>query len=99
MRVTAQHTIAGQTADGDSAEGSGTTNLAALAGLRARPAYGSENEFGETDRLEVSWTAFGGAEKYRVQWKTGSGGYNTGQETTRASHAHHRPDGRHDLHR
>ena len=40
-----------------------------------------------TSALDVSWNAAKGADHYLVQWKTGSGSYNGGEETTRTSHA------------
>ncbi|MYA89516.1 MAG: hypothetical protein F4X97_13890, partial [Boseongicola sp. SB0662_bin_57] len=52
--------------------------IPALAGLTVSPVDGT------TDRLRVSWTAHSGAERYVVQWKTGSGSASafTGQNVT-----------------
>ena len=87
VRVTARHTIGGVASDGDSAEGSATTNApppppgpAALQGLTINPVAG------KTTELAVSWTAVTDADKYLVQWKTGSAEFNTGDESTDATH-------------
>ncbi len=52
----------------------------ALLGLTVHPVGG------ETTRLAVSWQAVPDADKYVVKWKTGSDSYNSGAETTSASH-------------
>ena len=70
VKVTARHTIGGQTVDGDSAEGIGTT-LDAMATVGVSPVPGA------SDELNVSWPAVNGATGYRVEWKTGSGAYST----------------------
>ncbi len=76
VRVTARHTIAGQAADGDSSEGTGTTTSSGLPGLAVRQVSG------ETTRLDVSWTAYPGADRYLVQHKTGGASFDEGEETT-----------------
>ena len=87
VRVTARHNIAGTPANGDSAEGSATTNApppppgpASLAGLSVSPVSG------KTKELAVSWTAVTDADKYVVSWKTGGADFNTGDESTNATH-------------
>ncbi|MYE00014.1 MAG: hypothetical protein F4Y03_01870 [Alphaproteobacteria bacterium] len=50
--------------------------IPALAGLTVSPVDGT------TDRLRVSWTAHSGAERYVVQWKTGSASAFTNQNVT-----------------
>ena len=62
VRVTALVTIAGRAADGDSAEGSGTT-LHEMGPVTVR----SVSE--QPSQLEVSWSPVEGAVGYRVQWK------------------------------
>ena len=53
----------------------------ALTGLAVKPVSGKANT-----ELAVSWTAYSGAEKYRVKWKTASGTFNAGQESTTESY-------------
>ena len=81
VRVTALHTVAGSAVDGDSAAVSGRTGLGTLSGFAVAAVAGESTE------LAVSWTAYAGAEKYRVRWKSGGGAFNTGEETTGTTHA------------
>ena len=101
VRVTALHIIGDGASDGDSVEGEGMTNPAASLGQAGTaqqqdPARGAippeligltvSPVAGETTQLAVSWSAVENADKYLVQWKTGSDNYNDGEEATEASH-------------
>ena len=76
-QLTSAATAAVVAADPPADEASGP---AALEGLTVNPVAG------KTTELAVSWTAFTGADKYLVQWKTGSAEFNSGEETTSASY-------------